>query len=148
MLTWTRITDSEAAANLLPAWFGSRMIGLRGKFGLLVTTGDILKITSIVALHQSSEGTILLDVLLDDAGIPDAVDLAWRPKHYLGAPVPGATMATVNLAHVVGAVEFVAEANVDQPEGASNLIGDEMSPEVGHADSLSETIERANAVSA
>jgi hypothetical protein len=39
--------------------------------------------------------------------VPDGVDQAWQTKHYLGAPVPGATMATVNLAHVVTAVEFV-----------------------------------------
>lgn len=87
-MTWTRIIDSEEAAQLLPAWFGSRMIGLRGKFGLLLTTGDVLRITSIAALHQSACGTILLDVLLDHAGVPDGVDLAWQPKHYLGAPVP------------------------------------------------------------
>src|SRR6202041_3888598 len=106
-LTWTRITDSDEAASLLPAWFGSRMIGLRGRFGLVLTTGDILRITSIAALHESSHGAILLDVLLDHAGVPDGVDQAWQTKHYLGAPVPGATMATVNLAHVVTAVEFV-----------------------------------------
>src|ERR1700733_12911863 len=70
-LTWTRITDSDEAASFLPAWFGSHMIGLRGKFGLLLTTGDVLKITSIGALHQSSGGIILLDVLLDHAGVPD-----------------------------------------------------------------------------
>ena len=105
-LTWTRITDPDEAAGFLPAWFGSRMIGLRGKFGLVLTTGEILKITSIGALHQSSGGTILLDVLLDHAGVPDGIDLAWQGKHYLGAPVPGATIATVNLAHVMAAVDF------------------------------------------
>ena len=72
-------------------------------------TGDILRITSIAALHQSSSGMVLLDVLLDHGGMPDGIDLAWQPKHYLGAPVPGATVATVNLAHVVAAVEFLAE---------------------------------------
>jgi hypothetical protein len=98
-LTWTRITDSEEAARFLPAWFGSRMIGLRGRFGLILTSGDIIRITSIVALHQSSDGIVLLDVLFDHSGVPDGIDLAWRPKLYLGAPVPGATVATVNLAH-------------------------------------------------
>jgi hypothetical protein len=78
------------------------MIGLRGRFGLILTTGDVLRITSIGALHQSSSGTVLLDVLLDHGGIPDGIDLAWQPKRYLGTPVPGATVATVNLAHVVG----------------------------------------------
>ncbi len=86
---------------------------MRGKFGLLITTGDVLRVSSIMALNQSSEGTVLLDVLLDDAGVPEGVDTAWQPKHYLGAPVPGATMATVNLAHVVGAVEFVAASMVE-----------------------------------
>jgi hypothetical protein len=145
-LTWTRITSSDEAAQSLPAWFSSRMIGLRGKFGLLLTTGDVLKITSIAALHQSSYHTILLDVLLDHAGVPDAVDLAWRAKHYLGAPVPGATMATINLAHVVGAVEFVAEATAEPSDDDRTLAEDEVEPAAGRSDTLSETIERANAV--
>jgi hypothetical protein len=42
-------------------------------------------------------------------GMPDGIDLAWQPKHYLGAPVPGATIATVSFAHVVAAVEFLTE---------------------------------------
>jgi len=62
------------------------MIGLRGRFGLLLTTGDILRITSIGALHQSPTGI----VLLDHGGVPDGIDLARQPKRYLGAPVPGA----------------------------------------------------------
>jgi hypothetical protein len=82
------------------------MVGLRGSFGLLLTTGDVLRITSIAAAHQSSDGLILLDVLLDYAGVPDGVDLAWQSKHFLGAPVPGASIATVNLAQLVAAVEF------------------------------------------
>jgi hypothetical protein len=92
------------------------MIGLRGKFGLLITTGDVMRISSIIALNQSSDGTVLLDVLLDNAGVPDGVDTAWQPKHYLGAPVPGATMATVNLAHIVAAIEFVAAAMVEEAD--------------------------------
>ena len=143
-MTWTRITDSEEAVNFLPAWFGSRMIGLRGRFGLVLTTGDLLRITSITALHQSSAGIVLLDVLLDHAGTPDGIDLAWQLKHYLGAPVPGATVATVNLAHVVAAVEFIAEETVEQSRDATVLTGADVEPQVS---SLSETIERANEVS-
>ena len=144
-MTWTRITDPDEAANLLPAWFGSRMIGLRGRFGLVLTTGDTLRITSIGALHQSSSGSVLLDVLLDHSGTPDGIDLAWQSKHFLGAPVPGATVATVNLAHVVAAVEFLAEETVEQGSDSAVLTGAEVGPtQVG---SLSETIERANEVS-
>ena len=85
-------------------------------------------------------------MLLDHGGIPDGIDLAWQPKRYLGTPVPGATVATVNLAHVVAAVEFVAEETVEQPGDAAVLTGDDV--EVGPAQigSLSETIERANEV--
>lgn len=143
-MTWKRITDPDEAASLLPAWLGSRMIGLRGRFGLVLTTGDVLRITSIGALHQSPTGIVPLDVLLDRGGIPDGIDLAWQPKHYLGPPVPGATVATVNLAHVVAAVEFLAEETVEQPSDAAVLRGEEV--EVGPAQgcSLAETIERAN----
>ena len=144
-MTWTRITDPDEAASLLPAWFGSRMIGLRGRFGLVLTTGDTLRMTSIGALHQSSSGIILLDVLLDHGGTPDGIDLAWQSKHFLAAPVPGATVATVNLAHVVAAVEFLAEETVEQRSDSAVLTGDEVDPtQVG---SLSETIDRANEVS-
>ena len=141
-LTWTRITDPDEAAGFLPAWFGSRMIGLRGKFGLVLTTGEVLRITSIGALHQSSGGAILLDVLLDHAGVPDGIDLAWQAKHYLGAPVPGATIATVNLAHVVAAVEFVAEVMVEPPRDAAILTREEIVADLAEGASVSETIER------
>jgi hypothetical protein len=141
-LRWTRITDPDEAADFLPAWFGSRMIGLRGKFGLVLTTGDILKITSIGALHQSPVGTILLDVLLDHAGVPDGIDPAWHAKHFLGAPVPGATIATVNLAHVVAAVDFLAAVTVEQPGDAALLANEEIIADLAEDGSISETIER------
>ncbi|HEX2941627.1 MAG TPA: hypothetical protein VHO91_11305, partial [Rhodopila sp.] len=64
-MAWTRITDPGTIENMLPAWLGQRMIGLRGSFGLLLTTGDVLRLTSIIAAHQSPQGQILLDVLLD-----------------------------------------------------------------------------------
>lgn len=131
-VTWTRITDPETVSGLLPAWLGRRMIGLRGAFGLLLTTGDVLRLTSIAAAHQSSRGVILLDVLLDLAGVPEGADMAWRQKHFLGAPVPGASVATVNLAHVVAAVEFtVAEMAVnpgDDNVPFSDAISDDPEP--------------------
>ena len=130
-MTWTRITDPDEAASLLPAWFVSRMIGLRGRFGLLLTTGEILRITSVTALHESPHGVILLDVLLDHGGVPDGVDEAWRTKRYLGAPVPGATMATVNLAHVVSAMEFIVAEIVEPPDEKALLRRDEL--EAGQA---------------
>ena len=141
-MAWTRITDPEQAVGALPIWFVTRMIGLRGRFGLVLTSGDILRITSITALHELPNGVILLDVLLDHAGVPDGVDQAWRTKHYLGAPVPGATMATVNLAHVITAVEFVVAEIVEQPDGKALLRRDELEPATALPDLLPENLER------
>jgi hypothetical protein len=118
-LTWTRITDQDEAADLLPAWLGRRLIGLHGRFGLLLATGDVMRITSIGAVHQSSDGLVLLDVSLDHSGAPDGIDMAWQSKQFLGAPVPEATAATVNLAHVVAAVEFTETVPVE-PLGDSD----------------------------
>ena len=44
-MEWTHIKDQDDAAKLLPAWLGRRLIGLRGRFGLLLTTGDVMRIT-------------------------------------------------------------------------------------------------------
>ena len=127
-MAWTRTTDAdEAAAVFLPAWL-SRMIGLRGRFGLLLGTGDVLRITSIAALYESSEGVLLADVLLDHAGVPDGVDQAWQTKHYLGAPVPGAVVATVNLEQVVLAVEFVVAEIAEAADPDAAIEGDEIDP--------------------
>ena len=52
-MTWTRITDPEQAEGPLSVWFSTRMLGLRGKFGLVLTTGDVLRITCINALHRA-----------------------------------------------------------------------------------------------
>lgn len=107
MTPWTRITDPDEAAILLPAWFATRMMATRGAYGFLLATGDVVRVSRVTAVHVSSSGPALLDVLLDHAGVPDGIDAAWRPKHFLGTPVPGASFATLNLAQIVIAVEFV-----------------------------------------
>jgi hypothetical protein len=130
-MNWTRITDPEDAVRLLPAWFSSRMVGLRGSFGLLLTTGDVIRCTSMVAVHLSSTGLVLLDVILDSAGVPDGVDLAWRSKHFLGVPVPAATLATINLTHVVAVVEFTAAEFAGKPDQRTQEFPDMVAPGIG-----------------
>ena len=69
-----------------------------------------MRVSCVTEAHVSSNGPVLIDVLLDHAGVPDGVDLAWRTKHFLGASVPGANFPMLNLTQVVMAVEFtVAE---------------------------------------
>jgi hypothetical protein len=141
-VTWTRITSPEQAEGQLPVWFGTRMLRLRGRFGLVLTTGDVLRITCITVLHESPHGVILLDVLLDHAGVPDGVDQAWQMKHYLGAPVPGATMATVNLAQVVTAVEFVVAEMAEPSDEKALSRHDAIDDGQASLDPLAETLER------
>ena len=66
-MDWTRITDLDTVVQLLPAWFSGRMLNACGSFGLLLVTGDVMRITSIKAIHHGSDGTLLADVLLDHA---------------------------------------------------------------------------------
>ena len=89
MTTWTRVTDPDAAGDLLPAWFSSRMMGSRGSYGFLLATGDVARVSRVTAIHVSSAGSILIDVLLDHADVPGGVDTAWQRKQFLGAPVGG-----------------------------------------------------------
>lgn len=128
--TWTRITDQDEAVDLLPAWLGRRLIGLHGRFGLLLATGDVMRITTIGAVHLSSDGLVLLDVSLDQPGVPDGIDLAWQSKQFLGAPAPRATAATVNLAHVVAAVEFIDTVLVEPPGESDTLTAAEVVAEL------------------
>jgi hypothetical protein len=81
-------------------------------------------------------------VLLDHAGVPDGVDQAWQMKHYLGTPVPGATMATVNVAHVVTAVEFVVAEMAELPDEKALSRRDAIDAARASPDPLAETLER------
>jgi hypothetical protein len=128
---WTRITDPDDAIRLLPAWFSSRMIGLHGTFGMLLATGDVVRCKSIAAAHVSSAGLVLLDVILDGPGVPEGVDLAWRSKHYLGVPVAAASLATVNLTHVVAVVEFTAAQFAEKSDEIARGLPEEIALEVG-----------------
>jgi hypothetical protein len=115
MTNWIRVNDPDKATALLPAWFATRMMAARGSYGFLLTTGDVIRASRITAVHVSSSATILIDVLLDCAGVPEGVDPSWRSKNFLGAPAIGAPLATLNLNQITVAVEFVAAEIVESP---------------------------------
>jgi hypothetical protein len=108
------------------------MLSGHGRYGFLLTTGDVLRVSKLMAVHVSSVGAVLLDVLLDSAGVPLDVDLAWRSKHFLGAPVPGAVFASINVAGVIAAVEFAAaefaETAGDQVQSAPDALAPPVEP--------------------
>jgi len=63
--------------------------------------------------------------------VPDGIDVAWQPKHFLGAPMPGATAATVNLAHVTAAVEFIDTVLVEPLRESDAITAAEVVAELG-----------------
>lgn len=126
MTSWTRVTDPEEAEALLPAWFAARMMAMRGSYGFLLATGDVVRASRVMAVHVASAGgPVLVDVMLDHAGVPGGVDMAWQSKHYLGAPVPGANLATLNLAQIAMALEFTAAEIAETADDAEALAGAE-----------------------
>lgn len=50
--------------------------------------GDVLRVISLVAAHVSSDRIVLLDVLLDNAGVPEGADTAWAIQALLGFARP------------------------------------------------------------
>jgi len=104
------------------------MLSGHGRYGFLLTTGDVLRVSRLMAVHVSSVGAVMLDVLLDNAGVPIDVDQAWRTKHFLGAPVPGAVFASVNVASVVAAVEFAAAEFAENTDERSVTLPDALAP--------------------
>ncbi|MDJ0388867.1 hypothetical protein QMO56_12150 [Roseomonas sp. E05] len=87
----------------MPAWFSGRMMADDWRFGLLLSTGQVMLIQRIEAVHLSPHGVVLMDVDM----LREAEGFA-APGGVLVAPT-GRVRATVNLAHIVAAFE-VADA--------------------------------------
>lgn len=101
--------ENEALASrqkLLPAWLTERMCGDTWHFGLLLTTGHVLYIETLVDVTQAADGSVWLDVRLAEAcdiNVARATNAGW-PKT-IGRPTTR-DMCSVALAHVVCAVEL------------------------------------------
>lgn len=54
-----------------------------------------------------------------------------RSKHFLGVPAPAATLATINLTHVVAVVEFTAAEFAMRANERDQEMPDEIEREVG-----------------
>jgi hypothetical protein len=92
----------ETAQDRLPAWFVPRMMEESGRFGLLLTTREVLGIERIDALHATADGGIWLDVTLL-SGKPDRKHLT-----LLLAATSGCR-ASINASHVVAAWELATD---------------------------------------
>lgn len=85
-------------SELIPGWMLERMMSDNWYFGLLMVTGDIICISEIHKVYESSNGNIWADVILSEE-IPYSLD----GKAFISPT--GRTMASINLSHVVAAFE-------------------------------------------
>jgi hypothetical protein len=97
--------DIESAKKLLPAWFTERMMSDTWPFGLLLTTGHILCISRIEAVHQAADETIWLDVdMIED--MPSKTVLQQMPKmEWLLSPT-SRKRASVQASQIIAAMEL------------------------------------------
>ena len=94
---------AEISVDLLPAWFSSRMSTDEWLFGLHLSDGSLLAITSITKFTQASDATIWVDAEMADASVEIASD-HWRRK-LITSPT-SRTRVSVNAAHIIAAFEL------------------------------------------
>jgi hypothetical protein len=92
----------EAAQQLLPSWFVTRMMSDSWYFGLLTVNNVIIGIQCIDQVHQATDGTIWLDVTLLDTNPIRSDSLL---QDILIAPT-SRTRASINVNHIVIAFEL------------------------------------------
>ena len=60
------------ARAMLPGWFTERMMTDTWEFGLLLVTGQVIAISSILEVHESRQGSVWIDVnMLEESAFPD-----------------------------------------------------------------------------
>jgi hypothetical protein len=85
--------------TILPAWFTERMTTDSWYFGRVMSNGDVLAVRTITAIHEARDGSLWIDVRLQDHRLDH-----W-PDYVVVAPT-SRTMASINAAHVVYAFEL------------------------------------------
>ncbi|HWL82457.1 MAG TPA: hypothetical protein VNR89_16030 [Roseomonas sp.] len=111
--SWTTLDspDDLRLGEVMPAWFAGRMMADDWRFALLLSTGQVMLIRRIEAVHLSPHGMVLVDV-----DMQREAEGFTAPGGVLVAPT-GRVRATVNLAHVVAAYE-VADSPLAREEEA------------------------------
>lgn len=95
------ISDSGRAAEVLPAWYTSRMMDDYWLFGLLTTDGRLFVIRKITAISDDGKW---MDVELASADeVPQVASRYGSPVH---AVAPNRTDASVQISSIVAAVDL------------------------------------------
>lgn len=96
-----RDQEIREAAQLLPAWFTSRMMYDVRAFGLLTINGTVIGIQCIDSISQASDQSIWIDVTLLDTNYHSPI----RGIPFIVAPTSRLT-ASINVNHIVAAFEL------------------------------------------
>ena len=99
--------DVEIGCKALPAWFTKRMMTDDWHYGLLVSTGAIICISCIRRINTASDGSLWLDVEMEDQGSMLSVHSSIASMKAILSPTPRTT-ATINAASVVAAFELAS----------------------------------------
>ena len=96
------ITDASEAAEILPAWYTSRMMSDTWLFGLLTSTGQMVVITRITALSDDRNWM--------DVELAERTDLTSVEKNYraelICAVGPDRRRASVQISNIVAAIDL------------------------------------------
>lgn len=97
------LTDASQAAEVLPAWYTSRMMTDHWTFGLLTESGQMVVINRITALSD--------DARWIDVELAESDRLDWLPKDYpakfIFAVGPERTSASLQISKIVAAVDLM-----------------------------------------
>lgn len=85
---------------LLPAWFTKRMMTDCWHFGLMMTSGAIIGVESLDAVHVDCSGNLWFDVTLLGSN-----STAYQVQNIFTAPT-SRTMASINANHVMAVFEL------------------------------------------
>lgn len=99
----TMMTDASRVAEILPAWYTSRMMNDYWTFGLLTTTGQMIVIKRITALSD--------DARWMDVELAEREELDWvltdKPTNFIVAFGPERTSASIQISNIVAAVDLL-----------------------------------------
>ena len=95
------LSDAGKAAEILPAWYTTRMMRDDWLFGLLTATGQMIAIKRITAIPDDGKW---IDVELADKDDTDLV--ANYPLQLVRAVAPDRTSASIQIGMIVAAVDL------------------------------------------
>jgi len=97
------ITDSGRAAEILPAWYTTRMMTDHWLFGLVTADNRVLVITSITSVSDDGKWMDVRLALKGEWTMPDEDD-----SKYVFAKYKDRLEASVQIAHIIAAYELAS----------------------------------------